>query len=167
MFDVCANKKHKLILALLYSCSLRVSELINLRWCNIDRSRMVIYVLAAKGNKDRIVGLNDTLLKLMEEYYREYKTKDFILGGQFSEQYTSNSVRQVIKQLAVKAGIDKRTYTHLIRHCSASHMVENGTDIHLIQNLLGHSSPKTTAIYLHITHNTISKIQSPLNQIKL
>lgn len=167
MFDVCQNKKHKLILALLYSCSLRVSEIINLKWENVDRSRMVIYILDAKGGKDRQVGLNDTLLKLMEEYYRAYGTKLFIFGGQFSEQYSQTSVLQVVKQLALKAGIEKRAYTHLIRHCSASHMVENCIDIHLIQKLLGHSNVKTTMMYTHISHNLISKIKSPLNNIKL
>lgn len=167
MFNVCENKKHKLILALLYSCSLRVSEIINLKWENVDGSRMVIYILDAKGGKDRQVGLNDILLKLMEEYYRGYKTKSYIFGGQFSEQYSQTSVLQVVKQLAIKAGIEKRAYTHLIRHCSASHMVENCIDIHLIQKLLGHSNVKTTMMYTHISHSTISKIQSPLQNIKL
>lgn len=167
MFDVCENRKHKLILALLYSCSLRVSELINLKWGSVDRGRMVIYILDAKGGKNRTVGLNDILLKLMEEYYREYKTKSFIFGGQFSEQYSSRSVLQVVKRLATKAGLNKRVYTHLVRHCSASHMCEAGIDINMIQRILGHSSVKTTSIYLHISHSTISKIQSPLSNIKL
>ena len=129
MFDVCENKKHRLILALLYSCSLRVSELINLKWENIDRSRMVIYILNAKGGKDRQVGLNGMLIKMMEDYYKEFKTKSFIFNGQFGEQYSDRSVGQVIKQLASKAGISKRVYTHLIRHCSASHLLDQGTDI--------------------------------------
>lgn len=167
MFDVCENKKHKLILALLYSCSLRVSEVVNLKWENIDRGRRVIYILDAKGGKNRQVGLNDTLIKLMEEYYRAYKTRTFIFGGQFSEQYSSRSVLQVVKQLSIKAGIDKRTYTHLIRHCSASHMVENGIDISLIQRILGHQNVKTTLIYTHISHNIISKVQSPLEKISI
>jgi site-specific recombinase XerD len=167
MFDVCENKKHRLILALLYSCSLRVSELINLKWENVDRSRMIIYILNAKGGRDRQVGLNDTLIKLMEEYYKLFKTKTFIFSGQFGEQYSDRSVGQVVKQLANKAGINKRVYTHLIRHCSASHLLDNGVDINLIQRILGHSSVKTTSIYLHTSHATISKIQSPLNAIKL
>ena len=167
MFDVCENRKHKLILALLYSCSLRVSEVINLKWENIDRSRMIIYILNAKGGKNRQVGLNNILIKLMEDYYREYKTKSYIFAGQFLEQYSSRSILQVVKQLSLKAGIDKRTYTHLIRHCSASHMVENGIDVNLIQRILGHQSVKTTSIYLHISHNRISSIKSPLNNINI
>lgn len=167
MFNVCENKKHKLMLALLYSCSLRVSELISLKWKDVDRSRMVIYILNAKGGKDRQVGLNQSLINLMEDYYREYKTQSFIFSGQFGEKYSDRSVGQVVKQLAKKAGISKRVYTHLIRHCSASHLLDVGTDIHMIQRLLGHSSVKTTSVYLHTSHTTISKIKSPLENISL
>jgi len=170
MFNVCENKKHKVILALLYSCSLRVSELINLKWQHIDRSRMIINIIQAKGNKDRQVGLNDKLIKLLEDYYKEYKPKEYILNGQFPDKqlkYSDRSVGEVIKQLAKKSGITKGVHTHLIRHCSATHMVESGVDINLIQKLLGHGSVKTTNIYLHISHNHISKIQSLLQKISL
>lgn len=168
MFNVCENKKHKVILALLYSCSLRVSELLNLKWQHIDRSRMVINIIQAKGNKDRQVALNDTLIKILTDYWNQYKSKEYVLNGQFSLQYSETSVGEVVKQLAKKAGIEnKRVYTHLLRHTSATHMVENGIDINLIQRLLGHSSPKTTAIYTHISHNLISRIPSPLTQINL
>lgn len=167
MFDVCENLKHKVILALLYSCGLRVSELLNLKWSHIDRSRMIINIIQAKGNKDRQVMLSPELIPLLEKYYNEYKPKEYVLNGQFELQYSERSVGQVIKQLASKAGINKRVYTHLMRHCSFTHMVENGTDINLIQKLAGHSSVKTTAIYTHISHNLISKINSPLKNIKL
>lgn len=168
MFNVCENKKHKVMLALLYSCSLRVSELINLRWKDIDRSRMIINIIQAKGNKDRQVGLNDKLIQLLTDYWSEYKSQVFVLNGQSSLQYSERSVGEVMKQLAIKAAIcNKRIYTHLMRHTSATHMVENGIDIALIQKLLGHSSVKTTAIYTHISHNHISKINSPLNNIQL
>lgn len=169
MFDVCENKKHKVILALLYSCGLRVSELINLKWIYIDRSRMVINIIQAKGNKDRQVGLNDKLINLLSEYWKQYKSKEYVLNGWKNElQYSERSVGEVIKQLATKAGIDnKRVYTHLIRHCHATHLVEAGTDINLIQKLLGHSNVKTTMIYTHISHNHISKIQSLLSAINL
>jgi len=168
MFSVCDNLKHKVILSLLYSCGLRVSELINLKWCNIDRSRMIINVIGAKGNKDRQVMLSEKIIPLLEKYYREYKSKIYVLNGWKNElQYTQQSVLQVVKQIANKAGLNKRVYTHLLRHCSFTHMVENGTDINLIQRLAGHSNVKTTSIYLHISHNHISKINSPLNQILL
>jgi len=163
MFTVCENLKHKVILALLYSCGLRVSELINLKWSNIDRSRMIINIIQAKGKKDRQVMLTPELLPLLEKYYLKYKPKEYVLNGQTSLQYSDRSVGEVIKQLAEKAGISKRVYTHLMRHCSFTHMVEQGVDINLIQKLAGHSKVSTTNIYLHISDNHISKIQSPLS----
>lgn len=117
MFDVCENKKHKVILSILYSAGLRVSELINLRWAHIDRSRMIINVIGAKGNKDRQVMLAPQLIPLLESYWLEYKPKEYVLNGQFGLQYSDRSVLQVVKQLASKAGIRKDVWTHLIRHC--------------------------------------------------
>lgn len=167
MFTACTNLKHKTILALLYSCGLRVSELINLKWEHIDRSRMVINILQAKGKKDRQVGLNDKLIELLKSYWLKYQSVTYVLNGQDSIQYTEKSVGEVVKQLAAKAGIKKRVYTHLIRHCSFTHMMEAGTDINLIQRLAGHSSVKTTSIYCHTSHNLISRIPSPLVDMKL
>lgn len=168
MFTACENTKHKVILSLLYACGLRVSELLNLKWQHIDRSRMIINIIGAKGKKDRQVMLSENLIPLLEEYYREYKSKEYVLNGQFALQYSETSVNQVVKQLAKKAGINnKRVYTHLMRHCSFTHMVEAGTDINLIQRLAGHANVKTTAIYTHISHNLISKIKSPLESIKI
>lgn len=167
MFDACTNTKHLVILALLYSCGLRVSELINLKWVNIDRSRMIINIIQAKGNKDRQVMLSPQLIPILEKYWKQYRPKEYVLNGQFELQYSTKSVGEVMKQLAAKAGIKKRVYTHLMRHCSFTHLLEQGTDISLIQKLAGHSSPKTTAIYTHISDKLISKIQSPLNNIIL
>lgn len=167
MFSVCENLKHKVMLALLYSCGLRVSELINLKWQHIDRSRMIINIIQAKGKKDRQVMLSQSIIPLLENYYRQYKSKVYVLNGQFSLQYSDRSVGEVVKQLASKAGIKKRVWTHLMRHCTFTHMVENGTDINLIQRIAGHSSPKTTAIYTHISNNIISKINSPISSIQL
>lgn len=167
MFKVCENLKHKVILALLYSCGLRVSELINLKWRHIDRSRMIINIIQAKGNKDRQVMLTPELIPLLTDYWNEYKPKEYVLNGQTNIQYTDRSVGEVVKQLAAKAGINKRVYTHLMRHNCFTHMVENGVDINLIQKLAGHSKVSTTMIYTNISHNHISKIQSPLSNIKL
>ncbi len=167
MFDVCENIKHKTILALLYATGMRVSELINLKWSHIDRSRKVINIIQGKGKKDRQVPLAPELVKLLEKYYRKYETETYVLDGQFSDQYSSTSVNQVMKQLALKAGISKRVYTHLMRHNSFTHMVEAGVDINLIQLLAGHKTVKTTMMYTHISHNRISQIQSPLGNINL
>lgn len=165
MFDVCENIKHKTILALLYSCGLRVSELINLKWSHIDRSRMIINIIAGKGKKDRQVMLSEKIIPILEQYYREYRPKEYVLNGQTEIQYSARSVGEAVKQLAEKAGINKRVYTHLMRHNSFTHMVESGVDINLIQRIAGHSSVKTTMMYCHISNNLISKIQSPINNI--
>lgn len=167
MFSVCDNLKHKTILSILYACGLRVSELVNLKWSNIDRSRMIINIIAAKGKKDRQVMLPQNLLSLLEDYYRKYKPKDYVLNGQKSLQYSDRSVLQVVKQLADKARINKRVYTHLMRHNCFSHMCESGVDINLIKKLAGHNNVKTTMIYTHISHNLISSINSPINMISL
>lgn len=167
MFNVCENTKHRVILALLYSCGLRVSELINLKWEHLDRSRKIINIIAGKGKKDRQVMFTEELHPLLEKYWKEYKPFPYILKGQFSEQYSSKSVGEVVKQLAEKAGIKKRVYTHLMRHNCFTHMVEAGTDINLVQKLAGHSKVKTTMMYVQISDSLISKIQSPLSNMKL
>lgn len=169
MFSVCENTKHKVILALLYSCGLRVSELINLKWEHIDRSRNIINIIQAKGKKDRQVMLAPVIIPLLEKYWREYKSKIYILNGWKDElQYSERSVGQVIKQLADKAGIkNKRVYTHLIRHCTMTHLLEQGTDISIIQKIAGHQNPKTTQIYTHISHNLIAKTTSPIQLLNV
>ena len=168
MFTVCENKKHKAILAVLYSCGLRVSELINLKWSHIDRSRKVINIIQGKGKKDRQVMLDDTLITILEDYYKEYRSKEYVFNGWKNElQYTQQSVLQVVKQLAKKAGIKKNVWTHLMRHNAFTHLAEAGVDINLIQRIAGHSHVSTTAIYLHLSHTTISKIPSPLSQLSI
>jgi site-specific recombinase XerD len=167
MFDVCTNLKHKTILAVLYSTGMRVSELINLKWQHIDRSRMVINIIAGKGKKDRQVMLSPELIPLLESYWKQYKPKEYVFNGQKSLQYSPTSVLQVVKQISEAAKISKRTYTHLIRHCSFTHLVEAGTDINLIQKLAGHNNVKTTMVYTHISDSLISKINSPFSQIHI
>lgn len=167
MFNACANVKHKTIMALMYSTGLRVGEVISLKIANIDSSRMVINILDAKGGKDRQVMLNQNLLELLRAYFKQYRPKEYLFNGQNSLQYSQRSIAQFLKFYADKAGLGKRVYPHLMRHCSFTHLVEAGTDINLIQRLAGHSSVKTTGLYLHISNNLISSIQSPLNQIKL
>lgn len=167
LFTVCANTKHKVILALLYSCGLRVSELINLKWKDIDRERMVIMIKDAKGHKDRQVQLSANIIPLLEKYYREYKSKIYVLNGQFEIKYSDTSIRQILKQLGEKAKINKRIYPHLLRHNCFSDMVAQGTDIGLIQRIAGHRSQKTTAIYLHISDSIISRISSPIQNIAI
>lgn len=165
MFSVCENLKHKAILALLYACGLRVSELINLKWEHLDRKRGVINIIQAKGKKDRQVPFPVQLQTILADYWREYRTKTYVFSGQKEEQYTARSVGEVVKQLAKKAGIEKRVYSHLMRHNAFTHLLEAGVDLSIIQKIAGHSSPKTTQIYTHISHNLISKVFNPLSSI--
>jgi len=167
MFNVCENLKHKVIISILYACGLRVSELINLKWSHIDRARMVINIIQGKGKKDRQVMLPVSLIPLLEKYYLEYRAKEYVLNGQGCIQYSNRSVLQVVKQLADKANINKRVYTHLMRHNCFTHLCEAGTDINIIQKLAGHNNVKTTMIYTHISDSVVSKINSPLNNINI
>jgi len=168
MFDCCTNLKHRAIFSLLYACGLRVSEVINLKITHIDSSRMVINIIQAKGKKDRQVMLPESLLKLLRAYFKQYKPEEYLFNGQNSNQYSSRSINEFLKQIAVKAKVDnKRIYAHLIRHCTFTHMLENGVDLTLIQKVAGHSSIKTTQGYTHISNSLISRTFSPLSQIML
>jgi len=141
--------------------------LINLKLKDIDSERMIINIRGAKGNKDRQIMLDETLLKLLREYFLEDKPIEYLFNGQQGLQYTSSSVNQLLKHYAKKVGITKRIHAHKMRHCFATHLLESGTDMALIQKLLGHSNIKTTQIYAKVSTNLISKINSPLNQIQL
>lgn len=159
------NLKHKTILCLMYSTGIRVGEVINLRICDIDSSRMVINILDAKGGKDRQVTLDPTMLDLLRIYYKQYKPKDFLFNGQFEQWYSARSIAQFLQKYADIAGIKKRVHPHLIRHCFATHSLESGIDMSILKELLGHENIKTTAIYGHISHNLINKIVTPLSRI--
>jgi site-specific recombinase XerD len=162
MFNVCQNLKHRVILALLYGTGMRVGELINLQWSHIDRKRMVIHIIAGKGAKDRQVQLSQSLIELLEKYFKEYKCKPYVLSGQFSEKYSEKSVNEVLKQLSNKAGIKKHVHAHLMRHSAFTNLLEFGVDISIIQKIAGHSSSKTTEIYTHVSTQHLNKIVLPI-----
>jgi site-specific recombinase XerD len=167
LFNACDNTKHRVVLSIFYSTGLRISELLNLKWCDIDRSRMIINVVDGKGGKDRQVMLPESIIQLLTKYYIEYKPKEYILNGQFESKYSETSIRCVLKQLAKKAGIKKRIYPHLLRHCAFTHMVEAGTDLFMVQKIAGHKSQKTTQIYTHLSTTTISRVYSPISNIRM
>lgn len=167
LFNACPNLKHKAIIALMYSTGLRVGEVIALRIHDVDSSRMVINIRNAKGGKDRQVMLNQNLLDLLRRYFKAYNPTDYLFNGQSSLTYSTRSIAQFLKQYAKCAGLSKRIYPHLIRHCSFTHLVEGGTDINLVQRLAGHQSVRTTNLYIQTSHSFISRIQSPLSAITL
>lgn len=165
IFDQVKNKKHLAILSLLYGCGMRIGEVINLKIVDIDSSRNIITIRGGKGLKDRQVGLDVKLLNLLQEYFALFNPREYAFNGQFGLQYTSSSINQLLKYYALKANIKKRVHAHKFRHSFATHLLERGIDIFLIQKLLGHKRQETTEVYCHVSTKLISNIQSPLNAI--
>jgi integrase/recombinase XerD len=163
LIELTSNLKHKTLLALIYSAGLRISEAINMKITDIDSQRMLIHVKNAKGKKDRYTLLSTKVLGLLKEYYTIYKPKTFLFEGQSGEQYSSRSAQAVLHQSAKKAGITKHISLHTLRHSFATHLLENGTDLRYIQDLLGHSSPKTTMIYTHVSSTSLKNIINPFD----
>ncbi|TBR18091.1 MAG: hypothetical protein EPO57_08070 [Chitinophagaceae bacterium] len=159
------NLKHKTMLCLAYACGLRVSEIVNMKLKDIDSKRMVITVRQGKGKKDRQVMLSEKLLQLMREYFIAYKPKAWLFEGQYGEQYSTRSTQEVLQQAKAKAGVTKKGSIHALRHSFATHLLEQGTDLISIKELLGHSSLSTTNIYTHVSKKQLSKIQSPLDKL--
>jgi site-specific recombinase XerD len=167
MFKQVKNKKHLAILSLLYGCGMRVGEVINLKIADIDSSRHIINIRQGKGFKDRQVGLDEQLLKILREYFTEFKPREYLFNGQFGLQYTASSINQLLIYYSLKANIKKRIHAHKFRHSYATHLLEAGIDLFLIQKLLGHKKSETTEIYARVSTRLISNIPSPLNQIQL
>lgn len=163
IFDETLNLKHKCILMLIYSAGLRRSELLNLVPTDIDSGRMIIHINGAKGKKDRISLLSDNLLQLLRQYYKEYRPKQYLFEGQNGGQYSASSVAKVLKKSASKACIRKNVTPHMLRHSFATHLLEQGTDLRYIQELLGHENSKTTEIYTHVSKKAIEKIKNPMD----
>lgn len=163
IIDSIDNIKHKAIISLIYSCGLRISECINLQVSNIDSKRMLIKIVQSKGKKDRYVQLSPKLLDLLRCYYKEYKPKDHLFQGQFKDEYSAKSIQVVLKRALQKCQITKKITVHSLRHSFATHLIEQGTDIRIVQEILGHKDIRTTQIYTHISSANISKIINPFD----
>ena len=160
------NIKHKTMLSLIYSCGLRRSELINLKIVDIDSKRGLVIIRQGKGKKDRIVPLSPKILDLLRLYYPIYKPKTWLFEGQNGhEQYSDKSLQSVLKQALAKVQITKPVSLHWLRHSYATHLLESGTDLRYIQELLGHSSSKTTEIYTHVSTKSLQQIKSPFDDL--
>jgi len=157
------NLKHKAILSLIYSAGLRLSEVVNLKKKDIDSERMLINIRQAKGKKDRQVMLSEKLLLLLRDYYKIFKPAVWLFEGLDKNQYSPRSVQQIFKNALLKSKIKKKATVHTLRHSFATHLLEQGIDIRVIQELLGHSSIKTTQIYTHLSSTHISSIKSPFD----
>jgi integrase/recombinase XerD len=167
LFDVCENLKHRCIMAVLYGTGVRIAELIGIQLSDIKRADGCIRIIG-KGNKERYVPLNDILLQLIEKYYREYRTKKWLFENDLTfRQYSATSVRQFLKKFKMEANVQSLVTPHKFRHSHATALLEQGVDLRTIQKELGHNSIKTTQCYLHVSNSHISKIHSPLNNIKM
>lgn len=166
LFDATGNPKHRLMLQLCYGMGLRVSEVVRLQIADIDSGRMLVHIRGAKGKKDRYVPLPASALPQMRAYYREYEPKEFLFEGQYGGQYSIRSMQSVFHTAMEKAKIRKKVGIHGLRHSYATHLLEYGTDMSFIQQLLGHNDAKTTAIYAKVTEAHLSKVESPLDRIR-
>ena len=167
MINQIVNLKHRTMIAVIYSCGLRRGELINLRVNDIDSERMLIHVKGGKGKKDRMVPLSEKTLHLLRTYARAYHPNDLLFTGAKGGHYAGSSLQAVFKRAKERARIDKPVTLHSLRHSYATHMLESGINLRYIQEILGHSSPKTTEIYTHVSSEKYRKIVSPIEKMNI
>jgi len=161
------NLKHKSIFTLCYSAGLRLSEILGLRISDIDSDRMQIRVEQSKGKKDRYTILAPNVLQLLRTYVSEFQPKVYLFEGQNGGKYSSSSVQKLMRKHRKKANIKKKATPHTLRHSFATHLLDSGTDIRFIQELLGHSHISTTQIYTHVSSRRMKDIRSPIEGISL
>jgi len=159
-----SNVKHRAILTVIYSAGLRLREACYLKVSDIDSARMQIRVRQGKGMKDRYTILAKGTLHLLRLYWEAYRPTDWLFPGQnATKPIHSRSIQKMLKNALAKSEITKTASVHTLRHCFATHLLETGVDVYYIQKLMGHSSVKTTSIYLHVTTRDLSRITSPLD----
>lgn len=166
LFNVISNPKHKALLMTMYGAGLRASEVVNLRISDIDSQMMQIRVRQAKGKKDRYTLLSKENLKILRLYWLLCKPKNWLFPSTSPDQpMNPRSVQGILDKAKADAKITKKITTHTFRHCFATHLLESGANLYYIQHLLGHSSPRSTNVYLHLTRKHLSQIQSPLDRL--
>ncbi|HMO41552.1 MAG TPA: site-specific integrase [Saprospiraceae bacterium] len=165
LFEVTTNLKHNTLLKLCYGMGLRVSEIVNLKISDIDSKNMQVFIECAKGKKDRYANLPESILLQLRAYYVEYKPKKYLFEGQYGDRYSVRSAQKVFADALKKAKINKTVGIHGLRHSFATHLLEAGTDISFIQQLLGHNDLKTTLRYTHVSKNALKNIKSPLDNL--
>ena len=168
IFEGLWNIKHKVLLMVVYSAGLRIGETLNLKLEDMNFERMVIEIHGGKGNKDRQVPMSKRVSVLLKQYYRMYKPVTFVFEGHTEgEPYSRRSAQQVLQRAVRKAGIRRRVTLHTLRHSYATHLMERGVGLRYIQDILGHSSPKTTMIYTHVSGKRLRDVVSPLDEMDL
>jgi site-specific recombinase XerD len=158
------NPKHLAILGVAYSAGLRVSEVVRLRPEDLDRDRGLVQVRAGKGRKDRVTLLSSSALAFVDAYLDGHAPGPWLFpGARVGRHLSARSVQKVTAEARKRAGITKHVTPHILRHSFATHLLENGTDVRLIQELLGHASVRTTEIYTHVSRRHLGRIRSPLD----
>ena len=165
LFAVTKNLKHKAMLMITYSSGLRVSETARLKMTDIDSKRMTIRVSDGKGGKDRYSILSRTALEHLRQYWRKYRPAEWLFEGQKQDEHiTSQTIQTIFYAAKKRAGIKKPASIHTLRHSFATHLIEAGTSLHHVQLLLGHRSPTTTTVYLHVSRLNLAQVTSPLDK---
>ncbi|SFT85719.1 Site-specific recombinase XerD [Algoriphagus locisalis] len=160
------NIKHRTMLSLIYACGLRRSELINLRLEDVESKRGLLRVNDGKGAKDRIVPISKKVIDMLREYYKLEMPLTYLFeGAKAGHTYSPKSLENVLNQAVKKVGMKKKPTLHWLRHSYATHLLESGTDLRYIQELLGHKSSKTTEIYTHVSTKSLGQIKSPFDDL--
>jgi site-specific recombinase XerD len=162
------HSKHRAVLVTIYAAGLRISEALALKLSDIDSERMVIHVRQGKGRKDRTVMLSPQLLTLLRDYARQFRPREWLFPGRIAGQpLHASAVQRACAQARMAAGLGKHATVHTLRHSFATHLLEAGTDLRLIQTLLGHQSLKTTALYTHVSAQRLQNTPSPLDRLEI
>lgn len=167
LISVIRNLKHRALLILKYSSGLRLSEVKNLKIGDIDSKRMMVRVVQAKGFKDRYSILSPVALEILREYYKMYRPVTWLFETKKSQAMSERTIQMAFKNALGKSGIKKKVGIHSLRHSFATHMMEHGVSLPIIQQLLGHKSLRTTSVYLHVQKYTLDAVKSPLDSISL
>jgi integrase/recombinase XerD len=166
LFQACTNLKHRTVMMTGYGCGLRLGETLALRPEHIDSKRMVIRIEQGKGRQDRYLMLPESLLIGLREYWRKYRPAVWLFEGRKKgSPLTTSAVQRVFKRTRLKAGIRKGVSFHSLRHCFATHLLEDGTNVRVIQALLGHRSITTTQVYTHVARTYLNDTKSPLDRL--
>jgi len=160
-----SNLKHRAMLTTIYALGLRSGELLRLKISHIDSDRMLVSIIASKGKKDRIVMLPPKLLQLLRKYFKKYRPTNYLFEGRQGGMYSSASLNKVFTMTKQRAGIIKHATLHTLRHSFATHLLEKGTDVQIIQKLLGHNNIGTTLLYTKVSNNVIGQVRSPLEDL--
>ncbi len=162
------NAKHKMAMIMIYSCGLRRSELMNLRLTDIDSKRMALTIVNSKGKKDRAIPISENLMERIKSFYFSYKPTVYLIEGSTpGKSLSPTSLQKIFAQALVRSKINNKFTLHCLRHSYATHLLENGTDLRYIQELLGHKSSKTTEIYTHVSMNSLKNIRNPLDDLEI